>query len=456
MRRFLILALVVCLCGAIATSCSDDILKTDEPVAENVWFEIELDKTYGLMDFVENTLLPQAEGSLDNITMQLVKAQLAMMEQTIKSKNNLGIAEELGFRKVHFRYNSKGVNGEPLKLSSAVQWLGYTKNGEWYDLSPMNMVLMEHYTIASDKESPTGGFPLESFVAGNTLLIMPDYIGYGYTRELVHPYLNHQVHAINSADAIPAGYAVFDSLAQSGMSESWKLILAGASQGAANALAVHKYMDTENKDFAAKWRFRFSTIACGPYNPALTLDKYFEWGKSSNPVLFPMVIKGMIASYPDILGKYKEEDFYSENYLKYKDGMDRILSQKIYPTSRINEVFFAMIKVTADPALAPDEISLSDILSPAMLDRNSQLSKDFYSCLQKNDLTKGWTPSHSINLYYSKGDRVVPYENSMALIDSFGASKNVSGEENAAGLDHTAACAMWMAKLLASSAQNGY
>ena len=86
MRRFLILALVVCLCGAIATSCSDDILKTDEPVAENVWFEIELDKTYGLMDFVENTLLPQAEGSLDNITMQLVKAQLAMMEQTITKR----------------------------------------------------------------------------------------------------------------------------------------------------------------------------------------------------------------------------------------------------------------------------------------------------------------------------------------------------------------------------------
>lgn len=59
-------------------------------------------------------------------------------------------------------------------------------------------------------------FPLEVFVTGNALVLMPDYMGYGITKNSIHPYLNHELCAINSVDAFPAGYAVFEQLSDKG------------------------------------------------------------------------------------------------------------------------------------------------------------------------------------------------------------------------------------------------
>lgn len=60
-------------------------------------------------------------------------------------------------------------------------------------------------------------FPLEVFVTGNALVLMPDYMGYGITKNSIHPYLNHELCAINSVDAFPAGYAVFEQLSDKGL-----------------------------------------------------------------------------------------------------------------------------------------------------------------------------------------------------------------------------------------------
>ena len=110
----------------------------------------------------------------------------------------------LGFRKTTFLYPSTDVKGNPITLSAVAFWLGYFDGGVWNDLKPDNICLMEHYTITSDSEAPSNSFALEMFITGNTLTIMPDYIGYGITKELPHPYLNHEVCAINSLDALTA------------------------------------------------------------------------------------------------------------------------------------------------------------------------------------------------------------------------------------------------------------
>ena len=95
---------------------------------------------------------------------------------------------------------------------------------------------------------------------------MPDYIGYGVTKELPYPYLHHDVCAINSIDALTSGYDLFGDNGTCGMAQGWKLYLAGASQGAANAIAVHKYMDTsrlekcENKQ--KRYCYRGNTFCC--------------------------------------------------------------------------------------------------------------------------------------------------------------------------------------------------
>lgn len=352
---------------------------------------------------------------------------------------------QIGFRKITYRYPSTDVKGNPITLSSAAFWLGYFADGVWSNLSPENICLMEHYTITSDAETPSNAFALEMFMTGNTLTIMPDYIGYGATKELPHPYLNHDVCAINSIDALTAGYALFSDSVASGMSQDWKLYLAGASQGAANAIAVHKHMDT-NPELAAKWNFTSSNCSSGPYSPVVTIDKYLTDGKVTYPVVFPLVMKTMFDSYPEIMNRFTEDMAYSQNYLAVKAEIDSMIAGKEHNTAAINQVFMEKVRKTVDANLADNEIYLVDILSPEMLNKESALCKTLYLCLEKNDLTKGWTPVHPMKLHYSPLDAVVPQENSLAIQEAFG-SDVVKLEQSSTPADHTTTCSLWMVDL---------
>ncbi len=351
----------------------------------------------------------------------------------------------MGFRKTTYLYPSTDVSGAPITLSAVAFWLGYFDNGVWNDLKPDNICLMEHYTITSDAEAPSNTFALEMFTTGNTLTIMPDYIGYGITKDLPHPYLNHDVCAINSIDALTAGYELFNDKGKCGMSQGWKLYLAGASQGAANAIAVHKYLDT-HLELATKWNFESSNCSSGPYSPVATIDKYLTDGKVAYPVVFPLVMKTMFDSYPDIMEGFTEEMAYSQNYLNVKGEIDRMVAGKEHNTAAINQLFMDKVKKTVDASLAENEIYLTDILSPAMLDKESGICKALYRCLEKNDLTKGWSPVHPMKLHYSTQDMVVPRENSLAILEAFG-EEIVTLVKSPIPTDHTTTCSLWMLEL---------
>ena len=355
---------------------------------------------------------------------------------------------KLGFRKTTYLYPSSDVQGKAVTLSAAAFWLGYFDNGVWNDLRPDNICLMEHYTITSDAEAPSSTFPLEMFITGNTLTIMPDYLGYGITKELPHPYLNHEVCAINSIDALTAGFGLFNDKGKCGLSQGWKLYLAGASQGASNAIAVHKYMDT-NLALARKWNFASSNCSSGPYSPVVTIDKYLTDGKVAYPVVFPLVMKTMFDSYPDIMKGFTEEMVYSQNYLDVKSEIDSMIAGKQHDTAAINQLFLDKVKQTTDAALAENEIYLTDILSPEILDKESPICKALYQCLEENDLTKGWTPVHPMKLHYSPYDAVVPQENSIAILDAFG-SGIVTLQESALPVDHATTCSLWMMEVFSN------
>lgn len=357
----------------------------------------------------------------------------------------LGIDIQMGFRKVAYTYPSTDVKGNKITLSAVAFWLGYFVGEAWNDLQPDNICLMEHYTITSDAETPTNAFALEMFITGNTLTIMPDYIGYGVTKELPHPYLHHDVCAINSIDALTSGYDLFGDNGVCGMAQGWKLYLAGASQGASNAIAVHKYMDT-HPELAEKWNFAASNCSSGPYSPVVTIDKYITDGKVAYPVVFPLVMKTMFDAYPEIMGDFTEDMVYASNYLAVKTEIDEMIASKKYNTDAINRVFFEKVRKTVDANLADNEIYLTDILSPEMFDKESDICKAFYRCLEKNDLTKGWTPIHPMKLHYSPYDAVVPQENSLAIFEAFG-SDIVILQKSVLPVDHATTCSLWMVEL---------
>ena len=416
-----------------------------EDVAD-VYYNVIYDDKVKALEYVDETFLKFGDdGQIAAMKDFIVGIVNNTTAQIIKSTGVQNV--ELGYRKVAYSYNTVGIDGSPVELSSVAFWRGYFVDDTiWHDMSPENICLLEHYTITDDYESPTQGYPLELLVTGNALTVMPDYIGYGLTSHMVHPYLNHDVCAQNSVDALPAGYQLFEDLSSVSVKSDWRLSVIGASQGGANALAVHKYMDSHS-DFSSRWRFDYSFAAAGPHNPSLTIEKYFEDGKTAYPVALPFTLNSMFVSYPEILGKYDRNIMFSENYLQWKDCVDEMLADKEFTASEINNVFYENVRVTVDEGLADDEIYLVDIFSDLMFDEDSDFVKDLYKCLDKNDLTKGWTPSHSVKLFYSQGDRTVPFENSVAVYDAFGPDV-VTFTETDETLDHFTACGLWMVKVL--------
>ncbi|MBR4967582.1 MAG: hypothetical protein IKY19_05055 [Bacteroidaceae bacterium] len=433
------LYILVILMMSIATACTPND-NTDFPGNKPpASYEVKNDNPVPMSSFL--AMLPDEYADLKKPMADV----FSMLESEIAQK--IGKPDiKIGFRKIIFLYPSTDVNGDPITLSAVAYWLGYFENNVWNDIKPDNICLMEHYTITSDAEAPSNTFPLEMFMTRNTLTILPDYIGYGTTKEIPHPYLNHDVCAINSIDALTAGYSLFNDKNKCGMSQGWKLYLAGASQGAGNAVAVHKYLDT-HLELARKWNFAATNCSSGPYSPVVTIDKYLAEGKVAYPVVFPLVIKTMFDSYPAIMKGFTEDMAYSEGYLAVKSEIDRMLASKEYNTSAINQVFIDKVRKTVDATLADNEIYLTDILSPAMLDKESPINKALYMCLEKNDLTKGWTPTHPMKLHYSLQDKVVPHENSQALFDAFG-EDIVTLEQSQLPTDHTTTCSMWMINLL--------
>ena len=418
-------------------SCSNDDAISNGGNNQLGTVEYEIDK---IEDFTARELAVKVFGTGENWGTGIDVASVflntvAAREQQLQKE--LGIDSlQLGYRKINYLYNSVDHLGNSVKLSSTLYWNRYKVGDEWHDVAPDNICLIEHFTITSDAECPTRSFQVEPHLAGNALVVMPDYLGYGYTADKFHPYLNQSVAAVNSLDALDAAYGICRDYTQGLLDGDWTMCVIGASQGGSNALAVHKYLDT-HPALADKWNFTHSNCAAGAYSPARTFATYMQWEMLEYPVVLPLVLKSMIVSNPDIMSQWSEEQFYSAEYLKIKPQVDAMLQGKMHTTSEINAVFFEHF-ATPD---APSRVNIKDILSAQAQDSDSDMSKALFQAFDRNDLTKGWIPKRPVKLYHSKGDRVVPFENAMDALSAFGTMATLQTTENDG---HVASCAMWM------------
>lgn len=415
---------------ASCSSSDDSVSMPAPPSVDDVTVEILSAEDITTEELMA-TLFPEDGGDMAAMRPMFVEK---LKNQTQEIEKQLGVKGiTLGYRRVKYLYSSTDHLGNQVTLSSVLYWNRYKLDG-WHDIIPENICLVEHYTITSDAEAPTNSYPVEPHITGNSLVVMPDYLGYGHTAKEFHPYLNYDLAAKNSMDALKAAYIICNNHNEELLSGSWSLCVLGASQGGSNALAVHKYLDT-NPSVAKEWRFSHSCCAAGAYSLATTFETYMRWGSLDYPVVLPMVLKSMLASYPDIMSGWSEEDFYSDDYLAIKPQIDAMLESKKHTTNEINAVFFENL---ADET---GKLRVERIFSPEAMDVNSSMSKALAICFAENDLTKGWKPVHPVKFYHSKDDNVVPYENVEAAIASFGTIATLQAAEE---LDHTSSCAMWM------------
>lgn len=334
----------------------------------------------------------------------------------------------------NFNYHTVDAHGEPITLSS---YMRFGKDSKKVDpLKLNNIVLVEHYTITRNIESPTGAKGgVEIANIGNHLVIMPDYQGFGATSDKRQNYLLHHVIARQSYDALVAGYKIFKDISKAELRPGWRLFVAGCSQGGANAVAVQRYM--EENDLDKIWRFAFSFVCAGPYNPVKAVEVSNETGGTSFPVGTPLIMSALYDGYTLLSDKYDESEFYSPEYNAIREEMDEIYASKRYSITEINSTLRNKLG-------CEDIVPLSKIVSAESQDLEGEMARDIYTCMASNNILEGWQPRNRIKAYHSNADEVVPFVMSQDLCETFGTI--VTGIALNA-MSHALSCIYWMSLL---------
>ncbi|MGM0580013.1 MAG: hypothetical protein ACQETL_05000 [Bacteroidota bacterium] len=222
------------------------------------------------------------------------------------------------------------------------------------------------------------------FASNGYLISAPDYIGYGSTGDMFHPYEHAQTTATTSYDMLVAAreYAEFlEVKIKSNIdTEEEELYLLGYSQGGNSTMALHKYIEENHSDVFTITR---SAMGAGAYHKTAVGDYIFnfegELGFSISLYLWVM-------------------DTYDRVYLQR--GMDYYLKEP-HATEVMDNGYFALSNTN------PQEIFTDEFIAE-INDPNSEFS----AALADNDV-HDWQAEGPIKLYHSENDQLVPYFNSV-------------------------------------------
>lgn len=304
----------------------------------------------------------------------------SVVQALLDKMNNRSVVELCGI------YTSIDKDGNPITLSGKVL---LPSDGKFE-----RYILVSHYTIGSDKEAPSNAFPLEGLLCSmGYAIICPDYIGYGITKDRVHPYLVMDLTAMNVVDMYLAVKTYFDL---AGLHPKYDdIYLMGYSQGGATTMAV-EYMieDLYNPyllyDDPIKIRRVFA--GGGPYDVKATYDRFVQTDCADYPVAVPLVLQGMIdgnnldLKMSTIMRKY------------LCDNLDEWVNSKKYTTAQING--FIGTKVTHE--------MLTDI---GMDVQSKEVSELYKAMVQNSIISYAWIPQSPVYVMHSMDDETVTYLN---------------------------------------------
>ena len=378
------LFLVVTLCSTIVLSANDYVMLSP---LDTTALPIVPDKDSGGR-MVRSVLNSDAlwENTLKQLSRQhfsdesVYKTMVKLYRNTHKHYVTLPVA-----------YWSQNPQGDSLLVSGRVY---LPKNR---DLK--GIVIANHYTITSNTEAPSNMLSMESvFAMKGYAVIMPDYVGYGLSRNEVHPYLHWRSAAQTAVDMLNNMPAL---LLHYGYSYPMDVIITGYSQGGAVALGVARMIEEMNTD----WTIRKLYAGAGPYDPAGTYLYSLECDTMGIPAAIPLIVMGLSDAYD--LG-FELDDFFLEPLLSHYE--EWVLSKK-YTVKQINDMIGSVV--------------MSELMTPEALDTNTPLADMLYEVLLWNS-NIGYNLQAPAYFLHSIDDEVVPLINTQNLMAEMPDDERVS------------------------------
>lgn len=262
----------------------------------------------------------------------------------------------------------------------------------------------QHGTIAAADDAPTqsnDGLFYASFASLGYVSLIPDFIGFGSSSDLVHPYYHEESTATSVIDMIRAGE---EFMRENNISSNGKLFLAGYSEGGYATMATHKAIEE-------KYAEEFDLIASAPASGGYDLVGMKDYFVGLDTYHQPFYLAYIALSY-------------SQTY-----DMSTLLSDIF------NEPYATAIPALFDGSKSGSQINaaLTDDLTELLVDDfrlNSDTNSKYSELLDKLETNSPlvWQPVHPVYMYHGTADITVPYENSQTsysqLLDA-GASSNL-------------------------------
>lgn len=270
------------------------------------------------------------------------------------------------------------------------------------------MVSFQHGTIAANSQAPSM-LPLSStelilytaLASPGFITAIPDFIGFGSSNNVLHPYYVRELTASSVIDMLKAAKEL---AREKGIGFNSKLFLAGYSQGGYATMATHREIE---KNGLNGFDLVASFPASGGYDVKAMQEYFFSLDTYDEPFYLGFVAMAYKTSYS---WTQPLSDFFKEPYAT------RIptLYDGTKSGSAINAQLTASIKSLVN----------ADLLTKIDTDTKYKYIVDSFN---KNSLTD-WMPTKKMFMYHGDIDITVPYLNSVTTYNKLvanGASKTI-------------------------------
>lgn len=261
--------------------------------------------------------------------------------------------------------------------------------------TPAPVLSAQHGTIFKHSEAPTNFTDLsgfELFAAAGYVTLIPDYIGFGESKDIFHPYYDQKHSALAVVDMIKAAKAFAE---EQKVPLNDKLFLVGYSEGGYVTLAAQKEMETNPTHGL---QVTASAAGAGGYD----LTAMLAGVASGQPYAYPAYLAYVLQSY-----------IYTNNW-------NRPLTE-----------FFQEPYANKLPALFNGENGGSAINRDLTKEPEKLFAPTFFKALKEADKETAlkqalqansfldWVPQSPTRLYHGTADDIVPFGNSKITYDRF-------------------------------------
>ena len=242
--------------------------------------------------------------------------------------------------------------------------------------TPSPVLSYQHGTLFHDAEAPSnaarpGETPIMLAAAGY-FVVAADYVGYGASKGVPHPYLLSTPSAAAVLDLLVAAH---NWRLRNGVAGNGQLFLAGYSAGGYATMAAHRVLESGSRPALAGQRGELVSVVpgAGPTHLSATLDALLEQIRDESPLLAALIDPGFLRH----LGS------------KLRAEVRRSFVRKLLPGDA--------------------DVAFDTRFIDAYLDDNRDL-------IERQSNVHDWRPALPVRLFHGRDDRTVPYASSSSTL----------------------------------------